>query len=799
LVKQLKYLRRKFATVQEWTGVERGCIPIFLTGLIYLQYFFWGLFALGFDDTGKMSDHQVLWVQSLVLMTIITTSALLVIFGLRLNRRQPEALWFQHLGANFYGLCLVWGGYLVGTLSLPAGVVLAGAPIMGFLILDRRVMAVAIAIAFANILAFNLASAHGLLPYAPMLRTPGDVESALFWTGSHVFFAAPHLIVNTTICAVLLGQWRRREALVRALSLTDALTQVHNRRSILALLEAEVARSQRHGPTLAVALLDLDHFKTVNDTFGHPAGDRVLQEAARVLGATLRQNDAVGRFGGEEFLLLMPHTTRAEAEVVLERCRAQLAALDLRADNGERIPVSASFGFAVNGGSPAITGDLLVQAADQALYRAKQAGRNRVAAGDAAALAAGTAHPAPVRAVADATNATGNRGWWKSLEGWREQTAGVLEWSMMARAALMLGLLLALQAGVLLYLLVTPHVPSAAAQLDMGVVRLLTWVQLAQCAVSVLLLGLALHFRRRGRTDSRWFEYLTTQYFAIAAASMVFDIGILGISTGGILTVGPMVGFILFRRAPVLAATVTSVTCIVVLAYASALGWVPYAPMASLTLPGWQLATPFWVFTHYLFFVPVMGVGLMLAVQIFGRWREREAQFRALSLTDALTGVHNRRSILALLDREVARTFRLGPPLAVVILDLDHFKKINDTYGHPTGDRVLQEAARALTASLRKSDAVGRYGGEEFLLLLPDTSMEGAVVLAERCRQQVAALEISADNGERFRISASFGLASNEKDYCLYGETLVKVADGALYRAKESGRNRVEAVLATTR
>ncbi|HEX5277755.1 MAG TPA: GGDEF domain-containing protein, partial [Fluviicoccus sp.] len=175
-------------------------------------------------------------------------------------------------------------------------------------------------------------------------------------------------------------------------------------------------------------------------------------------------------------------------------------------------------------------------------------------------------------------------------------------------------------------------------------------------------------------------------------------------------------------------------------------------------------------------------------------WRQREDLVRTLSLTDPLTGIANRRHVLDLLEKEVARTVRHGPPLAVAVLDLDHFKRINDTWGHPAGDAVLQAAARELCACVRRNDTVGRFGGEEFMLLLPDTPLDGAKALAERCRARLEALDIRAENGERIPVTGSFGLVSNEQDLSADAEMLVKAADAALYRAKAGGRNRVEAV-----
>jgi diguanylate cyclase (GGDEF)-like protein len=792
---KLKYWRQRLATLQGWTGVERACVPIALTGLLYLQYFFWGLAAQTHDKGQTLINPAFLWPQALLAGVVVLAAALLLMAARALDRRQPEALWFQHLGANFYGLSLVWGGYCTGTLSMPAGVVLAGAPLLGFLLLERRVMLVAIAIAFSAILVLNVASAYGLLPYAPALRAPTDTDSALFWVASHLSFAAPHLLVNTGLCAVLLEQWRRREAEVLALSLTDALTDVHNRRSILDLLEAEVARARRQGAPLSVALLDLDFFKQINDRYGHPAGDRVLHDAAQVLRATVRQTDAVGRFGGEEFLLLLPDTDAVDAAVVLEHCRRELAALAIPAEGGGFISVTASFGIACCDSRLEPIGAALVHAADVALYQAKQAGRNRVIVANRADVAAAVDADTGQLAATQFRRFPVNQPWWKSRQGWRQKIAGILDWRTTDKVALFMGVLLLIQAGVLLAMLAGLR-PAAALQSGTGIVRTIFWMQVALSFVTLLLFAVARKFSR-WQVEAPWLEHLTLQYGGLAMVAMGFGAGILGISTGVVLTVGPLVGFLLFRRNAVLAAFATSLLGVVVLAYASALGLLPYAPLASVSPPAWQLSTPMWVLSNYLFFMPVLIGGLVLADQILGRWREREARIRDMSLTDALTGVHNRRSILGLLDTEVARANRAGPTLAVVILDLDYFKRINDTFGHYIGDRVLQETTRVLRATLRQYDAVGRFGGEEFLLLLPDTSLEGAMILAERCRARIAEAVVQTENGASVTFTASFGLACSSDEECRDSDGLIRVADRALYRAKHAGRNRVEAEAAT--
>jgi diguanylate cyclase (GGDEF)-like protein len=157
--------------------------------------------------------------------------------------------------------------------------------------------------------------------------------------------------------------------------------------------------------------------------------------------------------------------------------------------------------------------------------------------------------------------------------------------------------------------------------------------------------------------------------------------------------------------------------------------------------------------------------------------------------TDALTGLPNARAVRDSLVRMVAQASRSQLPLAAVLCDLDNFKQINDVYGHDKGDQALAAASAALRSALRESDLVGRYGGEEFLILLPDTPLDGALVLAEKLRAELALVNVP---GVDRAITASFGVACFPDD-APDGEMLVRMADRALYAAKAGGRNCVVA------
>jgi two-component system cell cycle response regulator len=155
---------------------------------------------------------------------------------------------------------------------------------------------------------------------------------------------------------------------------------------------------------------------------------------------------------------------------------------------------------------------------------------------------------------------------------------------------------------------------------------------------------------------------------------------------------------------------------------------------------------------------------------------------------DPLTGIPNRRALTDRLRMEWARIQRHGGELSFIMADIDHFKRVNDTYGHSTGDKALQEVARTIARQCRKSDLAARYGGEEFAIVVPNEGLSGAVHLAERCRQEIEKINLPA-KGEPICPTASFGVA--DAVGLSSAESLVDRADQALYRAKAAGRNRV--------
>jgi len=193
--------------------------------------------------------------------------------------------------------------------------------------------------------------------------------------------------------------------------------------------------------------------------------------------------------------------------------------------------------------------------------------------------------------------------------------------------------------------------------------------------------------------------------------------------------------------------------------------------------------------THLSLYAYLLAAGLF-GFGAFGRHMgRREDELARLSAVDHLTGLANTRFFRQSLEREFANAQRHEAPLSLVLLDLDHFKRINDTHGHPTGDAALQAVARTLEEQVRLGDVVARVGGEEFAVLMPRTPSQKGFLVAERIRKAITATEVRAPDGKRVALAASLGLAGTDRLQLETPTELFARVDQALYKAKEGGRN----------
>jgi diguanylate cyclase (GGDEF)-like protein len=171
----------------------------------------------------------------------------------------------------------------------------------------------------------------------------------------------------------------------------------------------------------------------------------------------------------------------------------------------------------------------------------------------------------------------------------------------------------------------------------------------------------------------------------------------------------------------------------------------------------------------------------------------KNATLAKLSTVDALTGLRTRRYVMELLSIEFLRARRYKTPLSVLMADIDHFKRVNDAHGHPTGDAVLRGVSESLTRALRATDTGGRYGGEEILVVLPQNNLEGSMIFAERWRSIVEESLFASPEGAKIQVTISIGVAQFRDQYET-ADDLIAAADKALYAAKDGGRNRTEGV-----
>jgi diguanylate cyclase (GGDEF)-like protein len=212
-----------------------------------------------------------------------------------------------------------------------------------------------------------------------------------------------------------------------------------------------------------------------------------------------------------------------------------------------------------------------------------------------------------------------------------------------------------------------------------------------------------------------------------------------------------------------------------------------YALAHLLGLPDAHLGSVLWIAAIVPATVAPLAIYFVLVLAI--ELEQARAALALLATRDSLTQAHTRRHFIERLEAEVSRAKRGGAPLSVLMLDADHFKQVNDAHGHTTGDTVLQRIVEACGRCLRPYDMVGRFGGEEFAVLLSATGLPQACEVAERVRAAVAALRMTSPAGERMAVTVSVGVSTLQADDAS-AAALIERADAALYRAKRDGRNR---------
>ena len=373
-------LGNRIGGVLNWGSVDKCVLVAALTLPFIGSYLALGHYLRSRPQLVDFLNYGVLEALLRVLVWVAIAWAVLLVAGLRLRSRTQESPSLQHATVQLYAISNSVFIYCVGPYTSPLWLILLGAGMIGFLVFDRRAVLLGLASLLLIEAGATLAERLGLIPYAPLLArhpysAPGRLAGSWMAYMGGVTFGAT--VIICALFAYIITRWREQEARFRELSMIDGLTRITNRRHFMELFRQEFDRAERYRSRLACVLVDLDHFKDVNDSYGHLVGDQVLLAVAGVLRETSRKLDVVARYGGEEFALLLPETDPEGARIVAERYRRALE--QARVVTGDTsLSVTASIGVACYPDDAVRTVDDLLRRADAALYRAKAAGRNRV-------------------------------------------------------------------------------------------------------------------------------------------------------------------------------------------------------------------------------------------------------------------------------------------------------------------------------------------------------------------------------------------------------------------------------------
>lgn len=359
--------------IMNWDTLKK-CILILVLGCcVNLIWLVWETFVLFNSEYWHVVNVQLLR-HKLVINSIFFITLLGLIYPCYALQKQA---WVQrflpYIAIGILIISLCYNGYMIGVFSPVTMVVYICLIAVGLVLFERKIV-YAMLIPATGFLTFSgYLSFIDVIPYAPIFQIDGQLFLNGFWLLSMLYFIAPILVTCLILFEILLSQWRHRERLIQHLSQTDPLTNALKRRSINQSLDE--LHHDKNCP-YAIVLLDLDHFKNINDQFGHHMGDTVLIAVSQKLGLHLRESDVVGRFGGEEFILILKQSSALKARQIAERCRAAIEDLVIQNENGRAIRITASFGIAL--AADKLKPQQLLDQADKALYAAKASGRNQI-------------------------------------------------------------------------------------------------------------------------------------------------------------------------------------------------------------------------------------------------------------------------------------------------------------------------------------------------------------------------------------------------------------------------------------
>ncbi|MCB0219539.1 MAG: GGDEF domain-containing protein [Chrysiogenetes bacterium] len=378
--------------VRQWSVARRAAVGAAAVAAANLLWNFGFEIAVHVPGTAAYLNENFAGTYRLWTWGFFLGFSLIALIGLWLDDDQEETGNFPaHLFLQFFAIASTASAYLLGMQTTALWQIsFLAAGMAGILLFDMQVVVAGLTSFALLVIAGIVVEQTAVLPAAPLFAKLPTTEGLLatWWQVGQA--ATSMLMIGTTIgvCGFLVVRSRRQEKLLRKLSNTDDLTRVPNRRHFLDRLESEFDRSRRHGNTLSFVMIDLDFFKAINDEYGHLVGDRVLATIAGVIKSCLRGSDLLGRYGGEEFALMLPETDLKGAIRVAERCRALIEDTQIVVGGTVFFTVTASMGIICSDNPDIRVLDDMIRLSDEALYQAKAAGRNRIVAAQPVAKSA---------------------------------------------------------------------------------------------------------------------------------------------------------------------------------------------------------------------------------------------------------------------------------------------------------------------------------------------------------------------------------------------------------------------------
>ncbi|MCG2607937.1 GGDEF domain-containing protein [Acinetobacter sp. SM34] len=367
-----KYLLED-GVVMNWSVLNKCILMLILGSAVHMIWIIWKVFVLLSPEVWHWVNLPLLKLQ-LELNILILTIFIGLIYPCSAWRKKAWVQqWLPYLSVGILVIPLCRDGYVVGVLSPATMITYMSLVTVGLVLFTRKIVYCALIPATLFLFACGYLSLQGQISYGPLFHLDTMPYQNMFWVLTMMYFIVPILITCLILFEILLSQWRHREKLIQHLSQVDPLTNALNRRSINYCLEK---LERKPSKSYAVVLIDLDHFKRINDQYGHDKGDEALIQVSQILSQLIRDSDVVGRLGGEEFILILNQSSLEQAQIIAERCRQAIQQLHLCSESGQIIPITASFGIALS--SNTLNSQQLLSQADKALYAAKACGRNQV-------------------------------------------------------------------------------------------------------------------------------------------------------------------------------------------------------------------------------------------------------------------------------------------------------------------------------------------------------------------------------------------------------------------------------------